>query len=113
MTTTKKPAARAKTSKKHPAKKTAAAPKVAKAKQAPVASFRVAKPEQPFFTFRITRQTLYWLILSVAVLSLGVWMITINQRVQEIYDQIDATQAAGLQSRAQLNQKLNQSGDDH
>ena len=52
-------------------------------------SFRRAKAEA-FFTFRITRQTLYWSILCAAVLALGIWVMSINIQVQNIYDQIDA-----------------------
>lgn len=45
----------------------------------------------PFFTFRITRQTLYWTLISLSVLTLGVWVLSINIQVNDIYDQIDAT----------------------
>lgn len=65
-----------------------------KAKKPVMRSFALARPTEPFFTFRITHQTLYWTILSVLVLALGLWVITINDRVQHIYDQIDASNAA-------------------
>lgn len=55
-----------------------------------VRSFRVARPNEPFFTFRITHQTVYWAILAIIILALGLWVIDINDRVQRIYDQIDS-----------------------
>ena len=45
----------------------------------------------PFFTFELTKQTLYWAILCAIVLALGVWVMSLNIQVQKIYDQIDAT----------------------
>lgn len=64
-------------------------------------SFRVSKPVDPFFTFRITHQTVYWLILSVIVIGLAAWVLSINIRVQEIYDQIEVSsrQAETLPTR--------------
>lgn len=58
-----------------------------------VESFRVAKRDEPFFTFRITHQTVYWALLAIIVLSLGLWVIDINDRVQRIYDQVDSLNA--------------------
>lgn len=46
---------------------------------------------EPFFTFRISNQTVYWLILAVIVVGLGLWVMNINDKVQKIYDNIDAT----------------------
>lgn len=40
-------------------------------------------------SLRITVQTLYWLILSGAVLMLGLWVLNIHNKVQTIYDEID------------------------
>lgn len=45
----------------------------------------------PFFTFRVTRQTVYWLILCGMVLALGVWVVNINSEIQNIYDQIESS----------------------
>ena len=65
--------------------------RVARPKTPEVRSFRRARASDPFFTFRITHQTLYWLILAGIVLGLGLWVIDISNKVQKIYDQIDAT----------------------
>jgi hypothetical protein len=45
---------------------------------------------EPFFTFRFTQQTVYWLILCALVLALGVWVMYLTIKVQNIYDDIDA-----------------------
>jgi hypothetical protein len=52
-------------------------------------SFRVSKQATPFFHFDFTIQTVYWLILSAIVISLALWVMSLNMRVQAIYDQID------------------------
>ena len=54
-------------------------------------SFRASAPEEPFFTFRISHQTFYWLILAAIVVGLAAWVLSISIQVQHIYDQIDAT----------------------
>ena len=56
-------------------------------------SFRRSRPTTPFFTFKVTNQTVYWLILSLFVLGLGVWVTYLNVKVQRIYDQIDLSSA--------------------
>ena len=63
-------------------------------------SFRVAKRTEPFFTFRVTNQTIYWSVLAIIVLALGLWVIDINDRVQRIYDQVDTlnSEAANYQT---------------
>ena len=42
----------------------------------------------------MTHQTFYWAVLAILVLALGIWVVTINDKVQRIYDQIDASNAA-------------------
>jgi hypothetical protein len=55
-------------------------------------SFRPTKESaDSFFTFRFTQQTAYWLILSLLILALGVWVMYLTVKVQSIYDEIDAT----------------------
>ena len=101
MPAAKKPASKAKAAAKKPAVKRApaksrSATSVKRVSTAPasVRSFRPAKPDEPFFTFRITHQTVYWLILAVIVVSLAAWVLSISIKVQNIYDQIDATTRA-------------------
>ena len=63
-------------------------PAAKKAAPAPVAKATEAKTN--FMTFKVTEQTIYWAIIGAMVLALGIWVMTINARVQAIYDQIDA-----------------------
>lgn len=58
-------------------------------KAASMKSFTVMKDAPPFFSFKVTYQTFYWLTLSLLILALGIWVITLNMRVQQLYDQID------------------------
>ena len=95
--TAPKKAATKKTVKRAPSKpttKTSVKRVSAKSSSASVQSFKPAPLQEPFFTFRISHQTLYWTILALIVLILGVWVVNINIKVQQIYDQIDATNAA-------------------
>lgn len=76
---------------KKPATKRTTTKKVAK--QPVMQSFKPAPDTEPFFTFRITHQTVYWFILSMLVLALGIWVTYLNIKVQHIYDQIDRSSA--------------------
>lgn len=68
-------------------------------KKAPVKKQAVVKrpaielvPEnQPFFEFRITPQTLYWLVLGTVSIIFAVWIVTLDARIQKLYDEIDMT----------------------
>ena len=107
MATTKKTTKKAAT-KRTPAKK--AAPKrapakksttkvtrVSRPKKAAVRSFRPAKSDEQF----ITRQTVYWLVLTGIVLLLGLWVIDISSKIQHIYDQNDAARRQAETTKAQ------------
>lgn len=64
-------------------------------KKAPeMKSFRVAKEDTPFFTFKLTRQTLYWLVLSVVVVAFTLWILKLQADIQDIYNSIDANSSA-------------------
>lgn len=81
------------TTKKAPTKKTVVKKPTAKSqskKNVELQSFRPSRNPQPFMTFRITRQTVYWLVFGIVVLALGAWVVHLNYKVQAIYDQIDA-----------------------
>ena len=75
------------TKKKSTAKKTTASK--ARSKKSDLKSFKLARSPSPFLTIAITRQTLYWGIIAVAVLVLGLWIIHLQNKVNEIYDAID------------------------
>ncbi len=89
---TKKPATRKTTAKATKASiKPKAAVKASTKKQKVVEeqSFRPTKDTTPFMTFKFTRQSLYWLILSVLVLVLGAWVMYLDTKIQDIYDQVE------------------------
>lgn len=93
MATSKKATTKKAAPKKAPAKKTTTKVRTVSApgrNKTAMASFKPAPAPEPFFTFRITHQTLYWLVLSGIVLLLGVWVIDINNKVQQIYDDVDS-----------------------
>jgi hypothetical protein len=46
---------------------------------------------KPFMNFRFTHQTVYWIIIGMLILALGVWAMYLTIRVQNIYDNIDST----------------------
>lgn len=56
-------------------------------------SFVVASERPPFFAFRITHQTFYWVVLGALILALGVWVLTLTVKIQQIYDDIDILQS--------------------
>jgi hypothetical protein len=64
-------------------------------------SFVLTKDTPPFFSFRITHQTAYWAILSLLVLVLGVWVIMLNVKINQIYDhaQLDSSDNSPLDKK--------------
>lgn len=74
-------------------RKNVAAKKTA-AKVQTVRSFRVSKPETPFLTFTLTRQTAYWLVLGFIVILFALWITKLQADIQGIYDTIDMNTAA-------------------
>ena len=83
--------------KKTPTKKTATKKPVKRpaAKKAPAkASGVVLTPDNgAFMTFRLTRQTVYWLVLGTVVVLFSIWILRLQSDIQSIYDKIEATQA--------------------
>lgn len=98
MATTKKksPASKAAASKKTVAVKKAVVKKKNTAKRAAVKkqpemrSFHVAKDDQEFTGFRITRQTVYWIILISFIIFAQLWILKLQIEVATL---IDAQQA--------------------
>lgn len=64
-----------------------------KAKRRPILSFRIDNETTPFLTFRLTRQSLYWFVFSAAILGLGIWVLLLNIKIIQIYDQIQMNDA--------------------
>lgn len=98
-TTTKKPAVRSATKprstvkpKKTPVKKTT----TKKSATNEMRSFHVAKDQTPFTTFRVTRQTVYWVILVAFIIFAQLWIISLQVEVASL---LDAQQAQLLDMR--------------
>lgn len=93
---TKKTAAKKAPAKKVASKKTTPSrakttrTRVSKAEE--LQSFKLTKSSTPFLTIAITRQTLYWSIIALAVFILGLWTIHLQNKVNEIYDEIEVNQ---------------------
>lgn len=91
--TVAKPAASKPVAKKTTHRATAKKPASAATKGRPLVSLSIVPEDKPFFTFRITRQTLYWLIFSATIFGLGLWVLSLNIQVMNLYDQIESTNA--------------------
>lgn len=96
-TKAKKPVAKAKTtsaaSKATTARKTTAAKTpVKRTATKPAAKKATAKSD--FMTMQPTRETAYWLIFSLLILALGIWVLTLTIRINDIYDQIERNNSA-------------------
>ena len=71
------------TAKQVPAKKT-----TKKKKSAEYASLKKKKKKTPFFTFKVTDQTIYWLVLSVVVFLLALWVLHLHLELLEVITSI-------------------------
>lgn len=91
MATAKKSAPKHSTTKKAPAKKSATArthkkTPTKKASTQELRSFRLAKDEPPFKTFRISRQTVYWVILVCFIIFAQLWIIKLQIDVSNLIE---------------------------
>lgn len=107
MATTKKPAAKRASAKKAPAKKTVASRAATTKSKAPTAkktvkqttgkrstkkanaalrSFHLAQDQSPFTTFKITRQTVYWVILVAFIVFAQLWIIKLQVDVANLIE---------------------------
>jgi hypothetical protein len=82
--------------KKKPVKKTVAkksAPKksVAKKSAPRKSSAASASSNSEFMQTKFTEQTVYWLIIGVAVIALAAWVLSLQVQLNQMYDEIDAT----------------------
>lgn len=112
-TAKKKTTARKAAPKKKPAtRKTATKKTSARSRKPEYQTFRVARPSTPFLTIAITRQTFYWAIMGIAVLLLGFWVIHLQNKVNDIYDTIDANNLSSSQSQLKI-EKMNKEATKH
>ena len=79
MATTKKtPAKKTSPVKKVASKKPAVTKKAAAAKTTPVRSFRVSPNDPTFKTFKITRQTVYWVVIVSFIIFMQLWILSLQ-----------------------------------
>jgi hypothetical protein len=66
------------------------------ARKSSTASYKTFKlaPGPKFMSTAVTEQTIYWAVLGIVVLAFGAWVLVVNDRIQRIYDQIDAQMSA-------------------
>lgn len=75
-----------------PAKKTTAKRKpTKKASKSHYESFKVATDVPPFLSFKITQQTIYWVILSSVIIFFQLWIIRMQYDVVTILEEIEST----------------------
>lgn len=71
-------------------KKKKAPAKIVRAKRAPKQaefspkSFEIAEGPRPFVQFKITRQTIYWLILLAVISALTLWILKLQLDIMDI-----------------------------
>lgn len=92
-TTTRKAATTAKTAVRKAPAKSAAKTTPKKSKTVARSAFQPTAEKVPFFTYRFTMQSVYWLVLSVLVLVLGAWVMYLDAKIQSIYDQVEINTA--------------------
>lgn len=60
-------------------------------KEPKMKSFAVVKKDLPFFTLRVTKQTVYWSILLIFVLLMQLWILNAQLDVIDTLDSINAS----------------------
>lgn len=77
------------TSRKAPIKKTVPKIRSSAVKSSKVRSFHVASPDRPFWSFVFTTQSFYWVLIGTSVIAVGIYVATLQIRVNSLYDQLD------------------------
>lgn len=54
-------------------------------------SGKLHRSNRRFMDFDITEQTIYWLIIGIAVVALAGWVLSMQVQLNAIYDEIDST----------------------
>ena len=90
-TTKKAPVAKATVKAKAPVKmttvkKSAPRAKAAPKKEAGLKSFKVSVNQPSFSTFKITRQTVYWIILVAFIVFAQLWILKLQVEVASLLD---------------------------
>ena len=91
-TTKKTPAKKVSTVQKAPVKKVSTSKKSSVKSSPKVRSFHVSPNIPTFITFKLTRQTVYWVILVAYIIFLQLWIIDLQlQTSSYIEDEISST----------------------
>lgn len=90
-TIVKKPVAKKSVAKKSTAKNSVAKKPIARKrsvskKAAEMQSFRLYRDEVPFTTVRVTRQTIYWIILLAFIILTQLWILKIQIDIAVLTD---------------------------
>lgn len=85
-TAAKKPPVKNKTTVRSTTTKQKRAPRK---KQAAMSSFHRAENTESFMSFKVTVQTVYWLLIGLLVILLAMWVLKLQNDINNIYDQID------------------------
>ena len=51
-------------------------------------TFKISREKSPFFTFKFTEQTVYWIILLALIFALSLWVLKIQLDTTEIINSI-------------------------
>lgn len=86
----KKPAAKSAS-----VKKQSATTKASKSSAKQMQSFRVSPEPTPFTTFKITRQTVYWVVLVAFIIFIQLWIIKLQVEVAAVIDEQQASTLIG------------------
>jgi len=57
-------------------------------KPAPMKSFKVYRSTEPFTTMRVSRQTVYWLILLLFIVITQLWILKLQLDIASLTDSI-------------------------
>jgi hypothetical protein len=76
---------------KAPVKKPAAIKTKARMK---TAHLKLRRDSEDFMTFRVNRETYYWLVLGVTVIMFTMWVLKLQSDIMTAYDQIDANSSS-------------------
>ena len=52
-------------------------------------SFVIYRDPAPFFTFMVTDQTVYWLVLLTLITALSIWVLNIQIRILDIVNEVN------------------------
>ena len=95
MATAKKTTAKKTTSKKAPVKKASTSKKTSTKSTPVVRSFRVSPDIPAFRTFKISRQTVYWVIIVSVIIFMQLWILALQmQTASNIESELSSLQTS-------------------